>query len=168
MIDSTHARAHRLAAGAKGEFEQAAGRSRGGRTTKIHCLADSYGRPVAFSLTPGNIADISIAIPLLRHAYLSYVRPKRLLADKAYDANALRKGLKLRRIKAIIPSTATPTKPFALDRKYTAAEPHRTLLRAPEKLAQDLDQIRPPGARLPLRNRTQFCSHCVDPNESST
>jgi transposase len=80
-------------------------------------LADGYGRPVAFALTPGNVADITMAIPLLTYAYMGYVRPKRLLADKAYDANSLRRWLKQRRVRAIIPSTATRTKPFALDRK---------------------------------------------------
>ena len=33
--------------------------------SKIHCLADDRGRPVAFALTPGNVADISVAVPLL-------------------------------------------------------------------------------------------------------
>ncbi len=60
-IDSSHVKAHRFAAGGKGgEWEQAVGRSRGGRTSKIHCLADDRGRPVAFALTPGNVADLSI------------------------------------------------------------------------------------------------------------
>src|SRR6478735_10631026 len=45
----------------RGEWAQAVGRSRGGRTSKIHCLADDRGRPVAFALTPGNVADISMA-----------------------------------------------------------------------------------------------------------
>ena len=39
----------------RGESAQAVGRSRGGRTSKIHCLADDRGRPVAFALTPGNV-----------------------------------------------------------------------------------------------------------------
>jgi hypothetical protein len=56
-IDSSHVKAHRSAAGPKkGEYEEAIGRSRGGRTCKIHCLADDRSRPVAFALTPGNIA----------------------------------------------------------------------------------------------------------------
>lgn len=61
----------------KGDFEEAIGRSRGGRTCKIHCLADDRGRPIAITLTPGNIADIGIAIPLLG----SVPPPRRLLAD---------------------------------------------------------------------------------------
>jgi hypothetical protein len=45
MIDSTHIKAHRSAAGGKGgEQKQAVDRSRGGRNTKIHALADAKGR----------------------------------------------------------------------------------------------------------------------------
>ena len=97
----------------KGEWYEAIGRSRGGRTCKIHCLADDRGRPVAFTLTPGNIADISVAIPLLEAA-----RPaRRLLADKAYDADSLRNWLKQHRITAVIPSTASRRTPYPLDKR---------------------------------------------------
>ena len=96
----------------RGESAQAVGRSRGGRTSKIHCLADDRGRPVAFALTPGNVADISMAVPLLS----AVTSPKHLIADKAYDADSLRNWLKTRRIKAVIPSTATRTVPYPLDR----------------------------------------------------
>ena len=41
---------------------------------------------------------------------------KRLLADKAYDADSLRNWLKLQKIKAVIPSTATRRTPYPLDR----------------------------------------------------
>jgi transposase len=76
-------------------------------------LADDRGRPVAFALTPGNVADIKMAIPLLEVA-----RPaKRLLADKAYDADSLRQWLTSRRIKAVIPSSAARRTPYPLDRK---------------------------------------------------
>ena len=42
--------------------------------------------------------------------------PKRLIARKAYDVDGLRTWLKTRRIKAVIPSTATRTVPFPLNR----------------------------------------------------
>ena len=38
--------------------------------------------------------------------------PKRLIADKAYDAQSLRDWLKSRRVIATIPSTATRTVPY--------------------------------------------------------
>ena len=96
----------------KGDAAQAVGRSRGGRTSKIHALADDLGRPVAFTLTPGNIADISVAKDLL-----DTVRPpRRLLADKAYDADSLRDWLAARRVQAVIPSNATRRTPYPLDK----------------------------------------------------
>ena len=66
-IDSSYVRAHRSAAGSpkKGEQAEAIGRSHGGRTSKIHALADDRGRPVAFALTPGNVADITMAVALV-------------------------------------------------------------------------------------------------------
>uniref|UniRef100_UPI001FEC0244 IS5 family transposase n=1 Tax=Muricoccus roseus TaxID=198092 RepID=UPI001FEC0244 len=79
----------------------------------MHCLADDRGRPLAFALTPGNVADITMALPLLQ----AVARPRRLLADKAYDAESLRRWLKDRRIKAVIPSTATRTVPYPLDHR---------------------------------------------------
>ncbi|WP_432431224.1 IS5 family transposase [Methylocella silvestris] len=112
-IDSSHVKANRSASGSKGEFAEAIGRSRGGRTSKIHALADDRGRPVAFALTPGNTADISMAIPLLG----AVSRPKRLLADKAYDADSLRNWLKQGKVKAVIPSTASRRTPYPLDAK---------------------------------------------------
>ncbi len=48
---------------------------------------------------------------------MSRIRPKRLIADRGYDANSLRRWLKVRRIRAVIPSRTTRTKPFGLDRK---------------------------------------------------
>ncbi|WP_246429939.1 IS5 family transposase [Rhodobium orientis] len=112
-FDSSHVKAHRSAQGSKGgRGTQAIGTSRGGRTSKIHALADDQGRPIAFALTPGNIADISMAIPLLD----GIAPPKRLIADKAYDADRFRNWLKARSIKAVIPSSATPNRPYPLDR----------------------------------------------------
>ena len=52
MFDSTVARAHVSAAGAKGgQDDQALGRSRGGFSTKIHLKVDLDGLPLAFHLT---------------------------------------------------------------------------------------------------------------------
>ena len=76
-------------------------------------MADAEGRPVAFALTPGNTPDIHMAIPLLE----GLPRPKRLIADKAYDAMTPRRWLKKRKIRAVIPSLVTRTFPFPLDRK---------------------------------------------------
>ena len=54
-----------------------------------------------------------MALPLLSASAPS----KRLIADKAYDSDSLRKWLAARRIKAVIPSTASRTVPYPLDRR---------------------------------------------------
>lgn len=64
------------------------GRSRGGLTTKIHMLADALGRPLRFIVTAGQVGDITQAPALLEGQSGNAV-----LADKAYDSNALRKRL---------------------------------------------------------------------------
>src|SRR5438132_6443977 len=70
----------------RGEQTQAIGRSRGGRTTKIHALSDTDCRPHVFHLTPGHNADIAAAPEVLALA-----PPMRtLIADKGYDADSLR------------------------------------------------------------------------------
>ena len=53
-----------------------------------------------------------MALPLIT----TVAPPKRLIADKAYDVDSLRGWLKARRIKAVIPSTATRTVPYPLNR----------------------------------------------------
>jgi transposase len=94
-----------------GEWTQAVGRSRGGRTSKIHCLADDHGRPVAFALTPGNIAVYQHGAAAARGCGRTQVADRRQVCD----AESLRRWLKTRHIKAVIPSTATRTKPYPLD-----------------------------------------------------
>lgn len=76
-------------------------------------MADACGRIVAIALTPGNVADISMAVPLLE----ALAPTRRLIADKAYDADRLRDWLRDRRIQAIIPGRAARDVVYPLDRK---------------------------------------------------
>ena len=76
---------------------QAIGRSRGGLTTKVHALVDALGNPVNLMLTPGQDHDLACAQPLLENA-----DPGALLADKAYDADALIGSLNQRAITPVI------------------------------------------------------------------
>jgi transposase len=76
-------------------------------------VADAHGRPIAFTLTPGHIADIAVASILLD----TIDPPRRLLADKAYDTDAFRKWLRDRDIEAVIPSSARRKRAYPLDRE---------------------------------------------------
>ena len=99
------------------EFEEAIGRLRGGRTSKIHTLADDRDRPVGFALTQRKPADVVMAIPLLG----AVAKPERLPASKVYDADSSR-WLKQRKIRAATPSTASRRIRYPLDRTAISAE----------------------------------------------
>jgi transposase len=66
---------------------------------------------VAFTLSPGNHADISEAPALLDKC----PAPSRLLADKGYDANSLRDRLAETKTEAVIPSTRSRKAPIPDD-----------------------------------------------------
>ena len=69
MIDSTHVKAHRSAGGGKrGARRQTIGRSRGGRNTKIHALADAKGRFLSILLSGGEAHDYPLGRRLVRRA----------------------------------------------------------------------------------------------------
>ena len=95
----------------RGAEDQAIGRSRGGRTTKIHALVDEQGRPRAFLLTGGNVADIKGAAPLLASVGPS----KHTIADKGYDADGLRSFLDARGTKPVIPNKSNRKHRFPFD-----------------------------------------------------
>src|SRR6195952_1039748 len=65
------------------------GRSRGGLTSKIHALVDAEGRPVALKLTEGQAHDGHSAADMLA----SLGKGQILLADRAYDSDAIRKTM---------------------------------------------------------------------------
>ncbi len=58
------------------------GRSRGGLSSKIHCIADGLGNPVDFILTGGEVHDNLCADVLLDGKNADFV-----IADKAYDSD---------------------------------------------------------------------------------
>ena len=62
-------------------------------------LADTFGRPLRFRITPGQASDIASAPDLLEGQ-----RAKAILADKAYDSNDLRDRIAGMNAAAVIPS----------------------------------------------------------------
>lgn len=98
----------------RGTREQAFGRSRGGFTSKVHCLADARGRPIAFHLTGGEAADCKAYEVLID---LPAVKPRSLLGDKAYDTDPIRSDLEARRICAVIPPKSNRTRKIRWSKK---------------------------------------------------
>jgi transposase len=89
--------------------DHALGRSLGGFSTKIHLLSDGNGLPLDACLTPGQTHESTqvetvlsqVAIP--RASGRVRRRPRRLAADRAYDAQRIRHWLRLRGISPAIP-----------------------------------------------------------------
>ena len=75
------------------------GRSRGGRTIKIHAVVDKQGQPINLKLTAGQDADITSAPEVIA----DLPEGAWLLADKGYDSNALREMVANRKAWANIP-----------------------------------------------------------------
>lgn len=101
----------------KGDQEaQGLGRSRGGFTTKLHARCDGQGRPLGFVLTPGQAHDVQGFGPLFR---MLGERIEAILADKGYDADAVRRQLANAGVEAVIPAESNRRQPIPHDRdKY--------------------------------------------------
>jgi len=91
---------------------EAVGRSRGGFTTKLHARCDAKGRPLGFVLTGGETYDVKGFAPLLR---MVADKIEALLADKGYDADAIREELAKAEIEAVIPAKRNRKNPAPHD-----------------------------------------------------
>ena len=95
MIDSSSIRVHQHAANGKKKMADPVawprfwGRSKGGLTTKIHALVDALGLPILLKLTEGQAHDGRSAADM----FDSLCDGNVLLADRAYDSDALRREM---------------------------------------------------------------------------
>ena len=90
----------------RGEQNQAIGISRGGRTTKIHAIVDSKGRPLNFTVTGGQVHDSQVVGDVLDTPR----PPLAVTADKAYDSDKVRQQIKDEGALPVIPSRSNATK----------------------------------------------------------
>lgn len=102
MIDSTIVRAHQQAASERGGQGSGAGALPRWTDHQIHMLADALGRPLRLVVTAGQAGDVTQAPALLEGRVA-----KAVLADKAYDSNALRAIIAAMGAIAVIPSNRT-------------------------------------------------------------
>ena len=68
-------------------------------STKIHILVDGLGNPLRFIVTPGQAGDA----PQAPHLMAGFTFTK-LIADKAYDSDAIRDLIRMAKAEAVIPS----------------------------------------------------------------
>src|SRR6202044_753683 len=93
----------------RGTSNQAIGRSKGGMTTKILALTDALGNLVRFELLPGQRFD-SVGVPPL----IEGVEFGALIADKAFDSNAIVADLNERGTKVVISQHPRRTTPLQI------------------------------------------------------
>ena len=74
----------------RGEKNQAIGISRGGRTTKIHAIVGSKGRPLSFKVTGGQVHDSQVFEEILNTPRA----PLAVTADKADDSEKVRQQIR--------------------------------------------------------------------------
>ena len=127
----------------RGAQHQAIGRSRGGRTTKVHAAVDEAGRPRRLIIGPGHRGDAPVAVALV-----AALTPKRCLADTAYDSDALRAWLWSRGCQPVIPNNPTRKRhhPFdpapsrarnVIERTFCRLKDWRRVATRYDKLAQN-------------------------------
>lgn len=75
--------------------------SRGGLNTKIHAVCDALGNPLRFKLTDGHASDTPELIGLIEG-----LPGQALLADKAYDSDAIVQVASDKGMEVVIPPKA--------------------------------------------------------------
>lgn len=81
--------------------------SRGGFGSKFHLLVDRRGTPLGFTLTAGQVHESTQFESVMRSAGLagrpSRRRPDRVVGDRGYSNVRIRRWLRRRRMRAVIP-----------------------------------------------------------------
>jgi len=111
IVDSTVVRARQHASGAKGglKIRPSAARA-GGLSTKIHLVVRGPGCPVRLALTAGQSGDAPQAKALVEGLSADVV-----MADTAYDSDALRSVIAEMGADAVIPNNPSRAPKYPLD-----------------------------------------------------
>ncbi|MGB9140869.1 MAG: IS5 family transposase [Aestuariivirga sp.] len=87
------------------------GRSRGGRTSKVHAAVDEEGRPLRLAISGGQLHDSQ-----MMKAFLDWDKePLAIIADKAYGSTKIRHQIAIEGALAVIPSKSNARKPVPHD-----------------------------------------------------
>ena len=110
---------------------EAAGKSRGGLTTKIHAATDALGNPLRFILTAGQVSEYGQANALIEGLSAEFI-----LADKGYDSNEFMKAIEMSGAQPVIPPKSNRLNQRAYDKEVYK---ERNLI---ERLFQKLKNFR--------------------------
>ena len=127
----------------KGEQKQAIGRSRGGRNTKIHAIADAKGRLLSILLTGGEAHDCPPAQRLIRRTKAAREAARRQgLRQRRAAAMAEGSRHQARHSQQVEPQAAVQLRQEILQ----TATPHRECLLPPQGLPPHRHPLRQAGA----------------------
>lgn len=114
MLDATHVKAHQDASRHPlSAEEQRLGKTKGGNNTKISAAVNSVGLLLSMELVCGNMHDSKCALDTIR----GLVQGSLVLADKAYDTNAIRKYIDDCGGTAVIPPKANRVEYIEYDKE---------------------------------------------------
>ena len=99
LIDGRIIKVHQHSTGARTENDEGIGKSVAGHTTKIHMAVDSYGLPIEFHITGGEVHDSKAAPTLIDMLPISDY----IIADRGYDSEALREQIRDKNAIPVIP-----------------------------------------------------------------
>lgn len=95
----------------KGELAEGIGRSRGGRTSKIHAAVDASGRPLRLAISGGQLHDSKMI-----DCFLNWSKPPlAIVADKAYGSARIRREIEDEGALPVIPAKANANNPIPHD-----------------------------------------------------
>jgi transposase len=109
-IDSTMSKNHSASAGYINRSKRVVGITKGGKNTKITVVVSDHGKPLSFSVDPGNKSDISCAPAVTKE-----LSNTKLLADKGYDSDPFRRALKDKGVDSVIPGRSNRKNPPEID-----------------------------------------------------
>ena len=123
--------------------DEAIGKSKGGKSTKVHASVDALGNPLRLILTPGQAADVRTGTDLIEGEETQAV-----IADKAYDSNEFLALIAQMGAEAVIPPKANRVDQREYDenlyadrnkveRFYNKAKNYRRLATRYEKTARN-------------------------------
>ena len=101
----------------RGTGRNALGRSRGGFSTKINARTNADGLPIGIEITPGQIHDVTAYPALMNDIDCD---PEKMLGDKGYDSQAVRRDIEQRGGEAVIPSLSSRKIQHAVDKAVYA------------------------------------------------
>ena len=92
----------------------AVGKTKRGKGTKWMVVVDGEGVPLGSHLTSASPAEVTLVAPVIERLLLPH-RPWRLVADRAYDSDPLRRWLAGQHIELVCPHRRGRTRPPTQD-----------------------------------------------------